>query len=99
RCFEDSNVVHVAGSVDPLRDIGTINTELILSDLDSVDKRLKRIEKAAQSSKDANVKIEYGLVKKVWAALNDGKPARSVEVNDDEQPYLRELHLLTTKPV
>ncbi len=99
RCFEDSNVVHVAGSVDPLRDIGTINTELILADLDSVDKRLKRIEKAAQSSKDANIKIEYGLVKKVWSALNDSKPARTVEVNDDEQPFLHELHLLTTKPV
>ncbi len=99
RCFEDSNVVHVAGSVDPLRDIGTINTELILADLDSVDKRLKRIEKAAQSSKDVNLKTEYGLVKKVWAALNDGKPARSVDINDDEQPFLRELHLLTTKPV
>lgn len=99
RCFEDSNVVHVAGSVDPLRDIGTINTELILADLDSVDKRLKRIEKTAQSSKDAQLKIEYGLVKKIWAALNEGQPARSVEVDETELAFFNELHLLTTKPV
>ncbi len=99
RCFEDSNVVHVAGSVDPLRDIGTINTELVLADLDSVDKRLKRIEKAAQSSKDVNLKLEYGLVKKVWTALNEGQPARSITIDEGEEPFLHELHLLTTKPV
>ncbi|OFZ12074.1 MAG: redox-regulated ATPase YchF [Bdellovibrionales bacterium RBG_16_40_8] len=99
RCFEDSNVVHVAGSVDPLRDIGTINTELILADLDSVDKRLKRIEKTAQTTKDAQLKIEYALVKKISTALNDGQPARSVTVDDPELPFMKELHLLTAKPV
>ena len=99
RCFDDSNVVHVSGTVDPLRDIGTINTELILADLDGVDKRLKRIEKAAQSSKDVNLKLEYNLVKNVWNALNEGRPARSVTVEEGEEAILRELHLLTTKPV
>lgn len=99
RCFEDSNVVHVAGSVDPVRDIGTINTELILSDLDSIDKKLKRIEKAARSTSDSQLKIEYGLTKKIYEALNSGKPARSVEVDEAEAPFMKELHLLTTKPV
>lgn len=99
RCFEDSNVVHVAGSVDPVRDIGTINTELILADLDSVDKKLKRIEKGAKTTTDVNLKTEYALVKKVYAALNSGLPARSVEVEEAELPFINDLHLLTVKPV
>ena len=99
RCFEDSNVVHVAGSVDPLRDIGTINTELILADLDSMDKRLKRIEKTAQSTKDAQLKIEYNLIKKIWTALNNNQPARSVAVDDPELVFMKDFHLLTAKPV
>lgn len=99
RCFEDSNVVHVAGSVDPIRDIGTINTELILADLDSIDKRLKKIERAAISSKDALIKTEYGLIKKMWEALNSNLPARSVEINEAELPLLNDLHLLTVKPI
>lgn len=99
RCFEDENVVHVAGSVDPVRDIGTINTELILADLDSIDKRLKRIEKEAKSSKDGQVKIEYGLIKKIYDALNKGLPARSVELDEAEAPLMKTLHLLTVKPV
>ncbi len=99
RCFEDSNVVHVAGSVDPVRDIGTINTELILADLDSVDKKLKRIEKMAKSTSDSQLKIEFGLTKKIYEALNSGKPARSVEVDEAEAPFMKEMHLLTTKPV
>jgi GTP-binding protein YchF len=99
RCFEDSNVVHVAGSVDPIRDIGTINTELILADLDSVDKKLKRIEKTAKSTADVQLKIEFALVKRVYEALNNGLPARAVEVNEAEAPFMKELHLLTVKPV
>ncbi len=98
RCFEDSNVVHVSGSIDPLRDIDVINTELMLADLESVEKRLKRIEKVAQVSKDAKVKAEYQLLKKLFAALGDGRPARSVEVEEAEVSVLRELHLLTAKP-
>lgn len=99
RCFEDSNVVHVSGSIDPLRDIDVINTELLLSDLDSVEKRLKKIEKVAQTSKDNKLKTEYGIVKKLFTALGAGQSARSVEVTDAEQPTLQELHLLTAKPV
>lgn len=99
RCFTDPNVVHVSGSVDPVRDIGVIQTELILADLDSVDKKLKKIEKAAKSTTDQDLKTEYGLLKKINDALNAGKAARSVEVDDAEAPFLKNLHLLTMKPV
>lgn len=99
RCFEDPNVIHVNGSVDPLRDIDVINTELMLADLDSIEKRLKKIEKTALVSKDAKLKTEYGIVKKVFDALSDGKPARQVQVEDAEAQTYRELHLLTAKPV
>lgn len=99
RCFEDENVVHVAGSVDPIRDIGTINTELILADLDSIDKKLKRIEKTAKTTSDSQLKIEYAVVKKIYDALNAGKPARSVEFDEVEAPFVKENHLLTLKRV
>ncbi len=99
RCFENENVVHVSGSVDPVRDIQTINTELILSDLDSIDKRLKRIEKHAQTTKDADLKAEYSLVKRVWEVLNNNQPARAVQLEDAERPLMKSLHLLSSKPV
>lgn len=99
RCFVDSNVVHVAGSVDPLRDIDIINTELMLADLDSVEKRYKKIEKIAQSTKDAKIKIEFSICKKLYDALQAGKPARTVPVEEAELPIMKELHLLTSKPV
>ncbi len=99
RCFEDSNVIHVSGNVDPIRDIDVINTELMLADLDSVEKRYKKIEKLASTSKDAKVKTEFSIVKKVYDALKDGKPARTVQVEDDEQQILKEMHLLSVKPV
>lgn len=99
RCFVDSNVVHVNGNVDPLRDIDVINTELMLADLDSIEKRLKKIEKTALTTKDAKLKIEYNIVKKVNDALSAGKPARSVTVEDAEKQIYQELHLLTSKPV
>ncbi len=99
RCFEDPNVIHVSGSVDPLRDIEVINTELMLADLESIDKRLKKIEKIAQSSKDAKIKIEFGIVKKVYDALSEGKPARVVQPEDAEAAIYTEFQLLTSKPV
>lgn len=99
RCFEDPNVVHVSGSVDPLRDMETINTELMLADLESVDNRLKKTEKTAQSSKDPKLKAEVTLLKRVQSALNEGLPARSVEVSDEEMPIYKGLHLLSSKPV
>lgn len=99
RCFVDPNVVHVSGGVDPLRDIEVINTELMLSDLDSVDKRFKKVEKLAKTDKSAKVLSEFSIVKKVYEALQAGKPARSVEVLEDEQPFMRDMHLLSSKPV
>ncbi|MCB0411300.1 MAG: redox-regulated ATPase YchF, partial [Bdellovibrionales bacterium] len=99
RCFEDSNVVHVAGSVDPLRDIDIINTELMLADLDTVEKRLKKTEKTALSSKDSKLMAEYQVIKKLYDALEAGKSARTVELTDAELPIARDLHLLTSKPV
>ncbi len=99
RCFQDPNVIHVSGNVDPLRDIDVINTELMLADLDSIEKRFKKIEKLALTSKDAKVKSEFNIVKKLYDALKEGKPARTVEVLEDELPTLKDLHLLTAKPV
>lgn len=99
RCFTDPNVVHVSGSVDPIRDIEVIQTELILADLESVDKKIKKIEKAAKSTTDANLKAEYSLLKKIVDALNAGKAARTVTIEEAEAPFLRDLHLLTMKPV
>ncbi|MES3038510.1 MAG: redox-regulated ATPase YchF [Bdellovibrionota bacterium] len=98
RCFIDENVIHVNGSVDPLRDMEIINTELMLADLDSMDKRLKKIEKTAKSG-DKKAKMELDIVSKVHAALSKGLPARSVEVEESEQQMYRELFLLTSKPV
>lgn len=99
RCFDDPNIIHVSGSVDPTRDMDVINTELMLADLDSVEKRLQRIEKQAKSSTDKKLKMEVEVAKKVKAALDQGLPARSVELDELEKPLLKEMHLLTAKPV
>lgn len=99
RCFDDPNIVHVAGSVDPLRDMEIINTELMLADLDSVDKKLKRIEKLAKNTTDKKLKMEYDVTKKIFEALEKGLPARSVTLDELELPFRKELHLLTSKPV
>ena len=98
RCFEDTDVTHVAGSIDPLRDIDTIDTELCLADLDVVEKRLTRLGKLAKSgSKEA--KAEESLLQRIKAALDEGKPVRSVELDKDETTMLKELNLLTQKPL
>lgn len=99
RCFDDPNVIHVSGSVDPLRDMEIINTELMLADLDSVEKRFKKNEKAAKTTTDKKLKMDFEVTKKVFEALSKGLPARSVQLDDQEQPFLKELHLLTAKPV
>lgn len=99
RCFEDPNVVHVSGSVDPLRDIETINTELLLADLESVDKRVKRMEKMAKGSKDPKVKAELTLLQKALKFLEEGQPARALDITDEERPLLKSFQLLTAKPV
>lgn len=99
RCFDDPNVIHVSGSVDPVRDMEIINTELMLADFDSLDKKLKRIEKMAKSTTDVKLKIEFEATKKVHEALAKGLPARSVALDEKEIPFLRDMHLLTAKPV
>ena len=99
RCFDDPNIIHVSGSIDPLRDMEVINTELMLADLDSVEKKLKRIEKLAKNTTDKKLKTEFEVTSKAHKALSDGLPARSVTVDENEAPYMKELHLLTTKPI
>jgi GTP-binding protein YchF len=98
RCFDDDQVVHVEGSVDPARDIETIDLELILADMDSLAKQMLRIEKKARSG-DKAAKADLAVTEKVLKALEDGQPARSVELTDDEQLIIRDAHLITMKPV
>jgi GTP-binding protein YchF len=98
RCFDDPNIVHVAGSVNPARDIETINTELMLADLDTVEKRFQRIEKVAKTA-DKEAKKEFEVVKALLEALQAGRPARSVTIDPLEAHFADELHLLTSKPV
>jgi GTP-binding protein YchF len=99
RCFDDPNIVHVSGSVDPVRDVGVINTELMLADFDTVEKRVQKIEKVAKTGTDKKIKAEYDAIKKVYDALAQGRAARSVTLDEAELPFLRDLHLLTSKPV
>ncbi len=98
RCFEDDDIQHVMGSVDPERDRNVINGELALADLVSVDKRLDKATRSAKTG-DAQAKMEKGLFERVYAALNDGKMARVVVPTDEERPAYHSLNLLTSKPV
>jgi ribosome-binding ATPase len=98
RCFEDPNVMHVAGSVDPVSDIEVINTELALADLDSVDKQLAKYEKVAQAGGDKEAQRLVAVLKKIGITLNMGRPARSAELSNEERAVLRPLFLLTMKP-
>lgn len=96
RCFEDQNVVHVAGKVDPLGDIEVINTELALADLETVDKALSRAIRAAKTDKSAI--IFKNLLEKVREHLNTGQPVRALVLTGEESERLQSLHLLTSKP-
>ena len=96
RCFDDPNITHLAGSVDPVRDIEIINTELCLADLESVDKRLQRIAKLAKSG-DKDARIEAPILEKVSAALGDAIPVRAQGLTEDELEILKDLTLLTAK--
>lgn len=98
RCFEDENVVHVDGGVDPLRDIEVIQTELNLADLDSIDNRILRGKKQAKGG-DKKLQQELQVLEKLAVALNDGLPARSVALDVEELGLLSEIHLITMKPV
>jgi GTP-binding protein YchF len=99
RCFDDPNVIHVAGKVNPLDDIDVINTELLLADLESVEKRYAKTEKIARNSSDAKVKSEASALQKLLEALQAGKPARTVDLTDDERLAARDLNLITAKPM
>jgi len=98
RCFEDSNVVHVAGKIDPVSDIETINTELALADLAAVDKQMNRYAKAARTGGDKEAKRLITALEKIVPALNDARPACSVELYPEELAVLKPLFLLTMKP-
>ena len=98
RCFEDPNITHVAGKVDPISDIEVINLELILADLDSVEKRIDRLGRKVKSG-DKEAKVELDVLVKLQEAFESDKPARSVELTDEERILVRDLHLLTIKPI
>jgi GTP-binding protein YchF len=98
RCFENDDIVHVAGRIDPLSDLEIINTELALADLASVDKAVDRAAKAAKSG-DKKAVLQRELFERVRASLNEGKPVRTEAFRDEARRELRELHLLTAKPV
>jgi len=97
RCFDDPDIIHVSGSVDPARDIEVINLELALSDLAQVDRRIDRTRKQARTNKDAQ--IELAALEKLSAALNEGKAARQVSLTEEEAESVKGLGLLTAKPV
>jgi len=98
RCFEHPDIVHVAGKIDPIADIETIETELALADLESVDKALARVEKAAKAN-DKEAMAKRPVLEKLRAALNEGQAARSVALDDEERSAIRDLFLLTMKPL
>ncbi|MGZ9586337.1 redox-regulated ATPase YchF [Paenibacillus marinisediminis] len=98
RCFEDENITHVDGKIDPISDIQTINLELILADLDSVEKRLDRTKKNMKGG-NKQYAAELEVLEKLKESLYNDMPARSVELSDEEKLVVRDLHLLTMKPV
>ncbi|MDR3085881.1 MAG: redox-regulated ATPase YchF [Christensenellaceae bacterium] len=98
RCFEDENITHVEGSIDPLRDMETINMELIYADIESIERRAARSRKAGQAG-DAAAKAEADVAERVMEALNQGLPARSVPLSEEEKEIAKGFFLLTTKPV
>jgi ribosome-binding ATPase len=97
RCFENDDVIHVAGRVDPISDIEVINTELALADLETVEKALTRLTRSAKSG-DKEAVARKAVAEKVQAVLAEGRAARAAELDEDEQKLLRELHLITAKP-
>ena len=98
RCFEDGNITHVEGSIDPIRDIEIINTELCLADLESVEKQQLKVQKLLKSG-DKTAPAKNALLTRLVEALGDAKPARQVEMTKDEKEMIRELDLLTLKPI
>ncbi len=97
RCFEDENIIHVDGSVDPVRDVETINLELVFSDIEIIERRIDRVKKAARG--DKSLLAEEALLERVKAGLEEGKCARALGLTEDEKDVLAESRLLTLKPV
>lgn len=97
RCFEDPNIVHVDGSIEPLRDIETINLELIFADLETVDKRLERAKKMIKADKKYQEEID--VFEKLKKVLEEGKSARTLELSEEEKELLKDTYLLTLKPI
>ncbi len=97
RCFEDSNVVHVDGNVNPIRDIETINLELIFADIETINKRLDKAKKNLKADKKYQTEID--LLEKILKTLEEGKSARTLEFNEEEQILVKDMFLLTTKPI
>ena len=97
RCFEDPNIIHVDGSIDPMRDLETINMELIFSDLEMLERRIDRVKKAMKGDKTLGAELE--LLERVYAALSDGKNARSLDYTEDELAIMQDCQLLSMKPV
>ncbi len=97
RCFEDDDIIHVSGSIDPVRDIEIINLELGLADLAQIERRMERVRKLARTSKEAQ--LELGALEKLTAVLNEGKAARQAELTEEETEAVKILELLTQKPI
>jgi GTP-binding protein YchF len=97
RCFEDENIIHVEGSVNPVRDIETIQIELALADLASVEKRKDKAGRSAKSG-DKEAKVELAIIEKIQPVLEEGRPARAADLTDDEREIVRKWFLLSTKP-
>ena len=98
RCFEDENISHVEGTIDPIRDAETVMTELLLADLESIERQIDSIEKRARQG-DKEAKQRFVVMEPVLEALREGKPARTVEVSSGERGIFRQFNLLTAKPV
>src|SRR5690606_10906711 len=99
RCFDDGNVIHVDGSVDPVRDKEIIDTELQLKDLDTVVKRIQRVEKQAKSGGDKDAKRSYEILSIVKSHLESGKSARTAAITEEDFEFISDLSLLTVKPI
>ncbi len=99
RCFDDGNIVHVDGSVNPVRDKEIIDAELQLKDLETIENQINKVQKQAQTGGDKNAKILYDILLQYKSALEQGKPARSVKVDKENEKLARDLFLLTNKPV
>lgn len=97
RCFDDDNIVHVSGTIDPVSDIETINTELILADMEVVEKRMAKTEKLAQH--DKSLKREAEALQKIYDFLGEGRSARAMELDEEEEEVMNDLNLLSYKPV